>query len=59
LDKQKKQRLLLLRAGFKIFIPVPPKPLYQLNTAKATDNTYHPNGISTGIIIGINKPVTK
>ena len=42
-----------------MFIPVPPKASFAINTAKITDIASIHNGISIGIIIGIRSPVTK
>ena len=49
----------MVKAGFKIFIPVPPNTSLPITTPKttATDNIH--NGVSTGTINGTNIPVTK
>ena len=47
------------KAGFKIFIPVPPKASLPIKTANATDTPNIHNGKSIGIIKGINIPETK
>ena len=55
----KKANARAVKAGFKMFIPVPPKASFAINTAKITDIASIHNGISIGIIIGIRSPVTK
>ena len=55
----KNAKALAVSAGFKIFIPVPPKASLPISTANATETATIQRGMSTGIIIGINNPVTK
>ena len=48
-----------MRAGFKIFIPVPPKTSLPITTAKTTETASIHKGTSTGIIRGISIPETR
>ena len=50
---------LAVKAGFRIFIPVPPKTSLPTTTAKITDNANIQRGTSIGIVSGINIPETK
>ena len=52
-------RYVAVNAGFKIFIPVPPKTSLPITTPKITATVSIHNGISTGTINGTNIPVTK
>jgi len=47
------------RAGFQIFIPVPPNTSFPTITAKITERARIQRGTSTGIIRGISIPVTR
>jgi len=49
----------MVNAGFKIFIPVPPKTSLPKITPKITAITSIQIGVSIGIISGTSIPVTK
>ena len=49
----------MVRAGFKIFIPVPPKTSLPMTTPKITATANIHSGVSIGTINGTNIPVTK
>ena len=57
--RAKNRKALAVRAGFKIFIPVPPKTSLPITTAKTTETASIHNGTSTGIIRGISIPETR
>ena len=49
----------MVNAGFRMFIPVPPKTSLPITTPKITATANIHNGISTGTINGTSIPVTK
>ena len=49
----------MVKAGFKIFIPVPPKTSLPMITPNTTATANIQSGVSTGTIKGTNIPVTK
>ncbi len=57
--KAKNTNARAVSAGLKIFIPVPPNTSLPNITAKATPKATIHSGVLTGIIIGINRPVTR
>ena len=55
----KNKNALIVKAGFKIFIPVPPNTSFPITTPKITAIDSIHSGISTGTINGTNIPVTR
>ena len=55
----KNRNALMVNAGFKIFIPVPPKTSLPITTPKITATVSIQSGISIGTINGTNIPVTR
>ena len=55
----KKAKALAVNAGFKIFIPVPPKTSFPIKTAKMVEIATIHRGMSIGMVIGIKSPETK
>ena len=49
----------MVSAGFKIFIPVPPKTSFPITTPNTTETANIHRGKSTGTISGTNIPVTR
>ena len=49
----------MVKAGFRIFIPVPPKTSLPITTPKTTDTASIQRGKSTGTIRGTSIPVTR
>ncbi len=59
LGYEKKRNALVSRAGFQMFIPVPPKTSLPKITAKATATASIHRGMSTGTMSGMKKPDTR